>query len=344
MAIIELMEGYQPNKILHREQQLNELEMVFTNYRQYGVASNKISIGVTGSGKTTILQHLIQKFDNVIYVSASQLKTSFKIIKAIYNIESNQVDKILQDTILNLKKNKRVIIIDELNKVDDPKNLFDDLNTIYRETGVPIILSTNNISFLDQIPEDARLTLFFEKIRFPSYNAEELYDIALSRIKSFPEELRKLISESFLKYICAISSKEGSARTMLGLLRRVILAHNFSQEYVDKLINDDKTDDWHIFLASLNQTEKKFLNILIDLYINKVKEGKSGSISVYEINSYFSDENYTPPRISQLVTTFENDYGIISTCYINKGRRRGRYRVIDFVSPEMFNQLLNNIE
>ncbi len=342
MSLNQFIDVYQPEKIYHREEQISKLSLLFQNFLNFQFASNVMLLGVTGSGKTTILKKVIKEYDNCLYISANQSKTSFKILKDLNLSENTQFSEVIKDIINYLKANPKIIVIDELNKVTDIPTFFDDLNTIYRETNVPIILATNNQTILGQIPEDAKLTLFFDKIRLPAYNSHELYDIAKGRISQLPEELQEEISETSLRYICAISAKQGSARVMLDLLRRCIISHNFSEDFIDKLTKEDEREEWSLCISSLNETEKNFLVCLVDIIEKKVREGLEGSVTTSEIKDYIV--NLSPSRISQLITTFSEDYGMIKTEYVQKGRAGGRYRTIYFSSHDTFTKIMDVLD
>ena len=226
-----------------------------------------------------------------------------------------------------------MLIFDEVQKIKDINNFFDYLNFIYRQTGVPIIIISNKRTIIDDMPIDAKKTLIFEKINFPSYNALELQDIVKDRLKMMKDEpILKRIPEGFVEYVCSKEAKEGSARTTLLIIMRCILSNNFSEEFINKINKDQEKEDWTEFINSLTKLEKTFLNALIEIYIKDLKK----PITASQIRE---NMGIIPQRISQLITTFEKDYGIIKTEYQNLGRGKGRYRIIDFVSQEIFVKL-----
>ena len=138
-----------------------------------------------------------------------------------------------------------------------------------------------------------------------------------------------------IRYICAKAAREGdgSARTTLGVLLDCTIARNFEREYIDQLFRGLEEEDWKQFHDRLTHSEKKFLNALLDLYsVNELRP-----VRVSDIQKALP--NLLPTRVSQLVTLFEEQYEIVTTKYINRGRARGRYRVIDFSSPKVFEKL-----
>lgn len=324
--IKELTEYYIPEKVLHRDEQTKEIEAVFKNFKKQGMASNILIQGVTGSGKTTVINKIIQKENNSVFGSGSTTKTSFRTLRAMFDINCNTNERLLTEIVSRLHQTPKIIIIDEVNKIQDRNNLFNDLNTIYRETGCPIILITNKRTIREEMPDDARLTLMFDRVDFPAYNAIELFDIIKSRLDLLQEKAPK-IPQGSLRKICAIGGKEASARVVLQITLKCLLANNFTETYIDKVRKNLEREDWKDFFINLKPTEKDFLRNLVDLKARGTII-KPSSISKAMIH-------FTPARISQLITAFE-DYGIVETKWRNQGRGGGRARIIDFSNDHMF--------
>lgn len=325
----ELTEYYIPEEILHRDKQIKKVKSVFSNFKKNGIASNLLLMGVTGSGKTTIIKKIIESENRNVFGSGAVTKTSFKTLRAMFDVNCNTSERLLNEIIARLKVNPKIIIIDEVNRITDRGSLFDDLNTIYREAGCPIILITNYRLIREEMPEDVRLTLLFDKVEFPAYNAIELYDILKSRLNLIQDQIPK-IPESALRKICAIGGKEASARVILNITLKCVLANDFSEKYIDEVLKNMEKEDWKDFVIGLKPTEKEFLRNLLDL------QTKQKDIKPSEISRDMS--KFTPSRISQLISAFEG-YGIIESNYKNLGRRGGRTRVVNIVSQEIYDNL-----
>ena len=241
MQLREAMEDFKLDEIPFRAEQIGRVEEVFKNYKKFQVAPNLILTGVTGSGKTFCLQKLLLRYPGEhIFISASKKKRSNQILSLISGEDIRRVDTILEKTIERIKKEKKIIIIDELNKLEDLKTFFDDINTIYRETEVPIILITNNPLLIETMPEDARLTLFFEKVGFKPYDAHQLGEICQRIVSRLPPELIKGMGEATISLICARAAKSGSARRAIDLLRKCILNQRFDESEIDSLIEKEE--------------------------------------------------------------------------------------------------------
>jgi len=326
--IKELTEYYEPEEVLHRQEQIKQINDVFVNFRKFSMASNLLIQGVTGSGKTTVANRVIKEQtkekNGVIFVSGAETQTAFKTLKAIFDLNFSTIERVLTEGVRFLKMNPHIIVIDEVNKIRDCNSLFDNLNTIYRGTQCPIILITNKRTIIDTMPDDARLTLLFDKVNFPSYNSKEIKDIILVRLKKI--EKRPKIPDGSLNKICAYASKQGSARVALLITLKCLLANNYSMAYIDNIAKNLEREDWKIFVKGLMPSERRFMDGLLSI------SDKKPFIRHSDLTQYLED--LSPSRISQLVTTFE-DYGILVTEYKNMGRGQGRYRVIKFVSKEV---------
>lgn len=327
--IKELTEYYEPKNIIHREKQIDKIRGVFQTFKTNGMALNILIQGVTGSGKTTVIQRIVQEENNNLFASGSATKTAFKTLKALFDLKCNTIDRLLTDAINKLKRDPKILIIDELNQIRDTSNLFDYLNTIYRATNCPIIIISNKRTIIDEMPEDARLTLFFDKVDFPAYNAPELFDILKDRLEAIETPL-PTIPEGHLRKICAWGGREGSARVVLLITFKCILANDFSEEYIDGVRSSLEKADWEDFVKSLIPTEREFLRGLIDLGSEKRMLKSADLLKMMK--------KYTPARISQLINSFE-DYGIIKSEHKNLGRGGGRMRLVTFVSDEIYAKL-----
>lgn len=330
--IRQLTESFEPKKVFHRDSQIKTIDAVFKNFKKFGMASNILIQGVTGSGKTTIISKTIHDNkkngdESVLFVSGADTKTTFKTLRALFDINSSTSERLMAEGIKMLKENPKILIIDEVNKIRDHTDLFDNLNTIYRKTQCPIIIITNKRTIIDNMPEDARLTLLFDKVEFPSYNAIEINDIISDRLKQI-ENIK--VPKYALQKISAYAGKQGSARVALQIVMKCVLANNYKEEYVDKVALNLEREDWKTFTNSLTISEKRFLTSLLGISDTKQYFRHS--------DLTLSLKDLSPSRISQLVTAFE-DYGVLVTEYRNMGRGNGRFRVMKFVSEEIKKQL-----
>ncbi len=322
-----LSETFSPENILHREKQIDELNEVFENFKK-GIYQNKIIQGVTGSGKSVSVRNVKFKYDGLALFSSGLItRTSINTLKALSDSTYHTKARILTSFISDLKRKPKILIIDEIDKIKDLQFFSQDLNAIYRETQVPIIIITNRVKLLEQLPDDVNRTLLFERVYFPAYTHNELLDILNERLTLCNYEL----PQETKKYICGYSAKNGSARFMLNFTYKLILGNKFDVKSIKELTKKLESEEWKLWVDSLSIIEKNVLRIMIEVY------DKKKAITNSDIQQKL--KNLSPSRISQIVTYLMNEYGIIKFETINTGRKGGRYRVLKFTSQDTFNKI-----
>lgn len=326
--ILELSEEYLPKEVLFREKEMMRIKEVFINFKKWGMGTNLLLLGVTGSGKTTIIKKVIEEENNSIYISGSSCNTAHKVISNICGIRTKDTADVLSRTIEELKKKPKIIIIDEIDKVKNLNQLMNHLNEIYRKTMIPIIIITLRRDILNKIPIDARKTLFFERIGLSSYNANELQAILNDRLSRISTELPE-ISEGAVNFIAAIASKQGSARVLMNIAIRCLQRNNFSQEYISSVYDELIKQDWLGFINEINETERAFLESLVDTCSAEEEIASEQIQKIMDIS---------PARACQLINTFEK-YGVVKSRHENLGRAGGRRRLIKFASKEIYSDI-----
>lgn len=335
MDLALFSDDYIPSTILYRHEELTALTGVIDQFIKDGQGLNYMVFGYTGAGKTLLIKKLQEgRPDRVFYISAARKRTALKIVKDISGTTYNEIDKVLDKAIEAIKATPRVLIIDELNQLRDPAVFLDYLNTIYRETRAPIILISNKRDFAENIADDARLTLFFRKLTLKPYNAEELKGIIQNRIALLPAEYRDRIQEGFLNYVCAIAAREGSARLALAAVHHAILTNDYSFECAQRVNDDVRFGDWKDFFESLSGSEKDFLKLLVE----HADSHHSVSTEILYKDRMFQD--LSPSRLSNLISIFDKQHGLIEVEFVNKGRGGGRYRLIKFASESTYRTLV----
>jgi len=323
MNLKYLTDGYVPKKILCRSKQIKEINKTFEQFMKFSSGKNLLIQGVTGSGKTATMKYLIKENQNLVcYASGIITPTSTTILQSLFDIKAKTIPRILTTAISQLQENPKILIIDEIHKIKDFKDLLQYLNGIYRETSIPIIIMTNVRRFLSKVEEDIQKTMFFERVEFPAYNAIELRKILDDRLKLSNVE----IEEGIKNYICALGGKIGSARVVLSIVYKCFIENNFSKEFIQEIYNRIEEDDLREFIGGISPNEKKVLKMIIE-GMDKKRFIKSTELKP-EIGLGRS-------RISQIITGLEN-YGIIKTTTRNMGRKGGIYRIISIIDDDTF--------
>ncbi len=329
-----LTEAYQPESIISRDEQIKEIQQVFNLFKDQGAVKNKLIQGCTGSGKTATVKHIITNENGLIlFASGTICKTSQQILNSLTDSNYRNKSQVLMKLIEQLKKNPKVIIIDEIHKIRDYKDLMQDLNSVYREAHTPIMIITNKRMFLNELEEDIKRTLFFRRIEFKAYNAVELKKILDSRLGLANAK----IPDGTKNYICGKGAKMGSARLVLDLAYECLSENKFTQKFVMGSITKMEDDEWEDFIKGIPESEKEVLKLILDIHSQK------GIVYTYDLLKEL--KQYTPSRLSHIITNIEN-YDIIQpirTKLINKGRAGGRFRSIEFVSESVYENLLKLI-
>lgn len=334
----ELTEIYRPERVLHREEQINKIKESMDKFKKSGFAENLLLYGKTSAGKTESINKILGERDNHFsYVTGSNLKTTIKILRGIFDLTYGTEEKLISEGIQLLRKNPKSIIIDEVNKVLDVKVLFDDLNTIFRETGCHIVVITNRRGLLEIIPDDARKTLNFQRVEFPPYSAAQINNILTDRYESIKKNNKdvKELPEEFIPFLSGIIGKNNlSVRNAFFIMDKCFTDDNFSIEFIHNILDFMKEEDWRVWYDKQNEQIKKIIAILI-LLKEEEKEISSSSIQGFM-------PDFSPSWFSKNLDYLENE-GIIKS---NHEREKGNKRVISFSDQryEIFKKFINEME
>ncbi len=241
ISLKELSEIYTPTTINHRVEQMERIRNLFVDFKKdpSDQHSNLLIQGFSGSGKTTVVSHLLKENQgDYVWASGADNSTAFTLFKSVCDVSSSTLGHALAKAKEKFREHPRIIVVDEINKLKDQhevKVFFNALNSLYRETLCPLIVITNKRGTMGLMPDDAYLTFHIERIDFKPYNAKEIKDIIQSRVGIISERHQKLIVNSIdLEALAAYVAKEfdGSIRSALNLTRKCIKQKDFSIEFV----------------------------------------------------------------------------------------------------------------
>lgn len=331
--IIELSEEYIPERFVDREEQYGKIKKIFSNFKKFGCGTNMAIFGVTGSGKTSLIKKIIQEENNSKYINCQNVRTTHKVIQELFNIKAKELADVSSLAVEELKRSPKVLIIDEIDKIKDLDSMMNILNFIYRKTMVPIIIMTLKRDLLENIPVDAKKTLFFSRINLPSYDSFALKEILIDRIglikKNRGESSIPEIDSGTISFISAMAAQQGSARVLLAITLKCFQEDNFSQDFIQEVYCELIKQDWMGFLQELNSIEKEFLLSLLETADG---EKEISSLELQNINKI------SQPRTSQLINVLEK-YGVAVSRHDNLGRQGGRKRMVRFSSNEVYEDL-----
>ena len=260
----------------------------------------------------------MENYDKKLFtlVKCKQQKGVKEVLAQIGNFQAlarQRAPELLPKVIERLKKEPKVIILDDVTQVASWQELMNYLDGIYRAVQTPIFVTTNVFQFLDKLPEDVRHTLLFFRVDFAAYNATELYSIVKDRVTlsgaKFPD--------ATLRLVAALSTEMGSARDALVMARTAIQSGKTTEAEVRDLKHTMEEQTYMDYLNKLAPKERQVLNFIVEEY------GRKGTaVPVREVSKALK---LSPSRTSQLITGLEQ-YDIIST---EVHREHGNFRVIE---------------
>lgn len=320
MDFSAFLEDYIPPSLIVREKQVKRIKDAIDDFAKTGMSSNLLLQGFTGSGKTSTLQYVLKDYDPKLFtfVKCKQHKGIAGVIAQIGNQKPQarqRAPEIIEKVIEYLRKENRIIILDDVTAVPSWPGLLDYMDGIYREVQTPIFVTTNMFHVLDKLPDDVRHTLLFFRVDFPSYNATELYLIAKQRVDLSGAK----IGPSSLKLIAALSCENGSARDALTMTRTAIQRGKTGENDIREMRRELESQTYLDYLNKLAPKERQVLNFIVDEFTKTKKP-----IPVRDVSAAL---RLSPSRTSQLITGLEL-YEIISTQII-RGGTMGNHRVVE---------------
>ncbi len=239
-----LQPSYIPDKLPHREKQIDQLASVLATALKGERPSNIMIFGKTGTGKTAVVKYIgneIEKADaedqvEYFYINCEIVDTPYGVFQNVGNRFIQDFDERIPFTGLstervynlllkNIDESPRVVVIalDEIDKLvfksgDDVLYHLTKINDDLNNAKVSIIGISNDLKFAEFLDPRVKSRLSDEKQVFPPYNAEELQDILTQRTTLAFDE--GVIEDGVISLIAALAAQEhGDARRALDLLR-----------------------------------------------------------------------------------------------------------------------------
>jgi len=214
-----LTEAFIPTRLLHREGQVRELERCLRPALKNRSIENIFLIGTSGTGKTTIAKWILENYFKEIsaYVNCWKHRTTHEALTEILlNLQvpvhgresTGELIKTLERVV---KKKKIIVCLDEVDKLKD----FDMLYLLARNNCGLILISTFYHALIN-LANRIRNSLALKEIEFPTYSADELYDIIKDRVQfAFRPGTLKIESIKIASF-----AAQGDARVGLEIIRK----------------------------------------------------------------------------------------------------------------------------
>src|SRR2546422_949555 len=298
-----LRPSYLPDRLPHRENHIGQLAQILVTALKGERPSNVLIFGKTGTGKTAVVKYIENEFRKAdgarmvqyLYLNCEIVDTPYGVLQSIGNkfIENFHqripftglsTDRVYSLLLEKLDEEKRVVIValDEIDKLvkkngDDILSQLLKINDALSKARVSLIGISNELTFTESLDPRVRSRLADEKMVFPPYNADELYDILAERSSALYGG--KTAADGVLHLIAALAAQEhGDARRALDLLRvSAELAErqgeeHITEEHVQRAKNKIELDTVIEAVKSLpTQSKLILLGILLNEEIGNTK-------------------------------------------------------------------------
>jgi len=253
-----LRPSFVPDRLPHREEQVDQLAQILATALRGDRPSNVLIFGKTGTGKTAVVKYIeneLKKLDggrtvHYVYMNCGIVDTPYGVLQNLANrfvenlsqripFTGLSTDRVYQMLVEKLDEEKRIVILvlDEIDKIvtkngDDLLYQLLKINDDLTKAKVSLIGISNDLKFTEWLDPRVKSRLSDEKMVFPPYNAQELFDILQQRSdKAFDNGVA---GESVLSLIAALAAQEhGDARRALDLLRvSAELAERAGEEHI----------------------------------------------------------------------------------------------------------------
>ncbi|MCK5396774.1 MAG: ORC1-type DNA replication protein [Thermoplasmata archaeon] len=364
-----LRPSYIPDKLLHRDEQIDQIASILVSALRGDQPSNILIFGKTGTGKTATAKYLgkeIKKATDTlpaplkdvryIYINCEVVDTQYGVLQNIGNRFIEDFDERIPPTgwsterVYNLLWEKIdetpkvvVVVLDEIDRFvyksgDDTLYHLTKINDDLKNAKVSLIGISNDLKFTELLDPRVRSRLSDEKIVFPPYDADQLKDILRQRAEMAFED--EVIEEGVIGLCAAVEAHEhGDARRALDLLRVAAELTERSKEehilenHVIKAKNKIELDCVIEAVRTLPiQSKLVLLSILIGEENGNHKQMTGDVYSFYKILARKAGKGLlTQRRVADLIS--ELDMMGLVTARVKSFGRGGRTRVITVSVP-----------
>ncbi|MBD3313111.1 ORC1-type DNA replication protein [Candidatus Woesearchaeota archaeon] len=371
-----LKSNYNPDEILHRDDQINQIAQTLAPALRETKPSNLFIYGKTGTGKTVSVKHttdqilkVAEKNSNknlrILYINCKLKKiadTEYRLIAQLARelgkdipVTGLPTDEVYNIFFAVLEKQgvTLVLVLDEIDQLmkktgDEILYNLTRINAELSHSQVSIIGISNDLVFADNLDPRVKSSLSEEEIIFPPYNALQIQDILRSRAeKAFRKEV---LEPGVIEKCAAYAAREhGDARRALELLRvSSDLAERRGQMKVsvsdideaEEKIERERVVD--IVIAQPKQFQATLYSIISVYLKNRDMVSTGEAYLVYKnICSRIGLRPLTQRRFSDIVSELDM-LGIINARVTSKGRY-GRTREIELAINDTILLKIRNI-
>ena len=270
-----LMDSYQPEVIVARDGQIQEIADNLTAILRKGEATNMYLRGDIGTGKTISAKHVfnelkrtIKAFDRDIFidvvnvdctVTKSEVTVAHTILEKLSPIHQKtglqffqylqQIWQIIENRANQHSYYSLILFFDEVDQIEKPENILYQFSRAVahqkfnaKNVNIGVVIATNNRNFLTTLRENVRSSAKFKTIKFPNYNERELFDILHLRKDAFEDNV---LDDDIIHYCAHIvaDNYNGDARHAIDILyeaAKIIMKENRNHISLEDIENANK--------------------------------------------------------------------------------------------------------
>ncbi|MFP4174477.1 MAG: ORC1-type DNA replication protein [Halobacteriales archaeon] len=358
-----LRPSYTPNKLPHRDSQVNTMARSLVPALRGETPSNILIYGKTGTGKTAsakyVANELQETSDNtdvpckVEYINCEQVDTQYRVLARLAQefgrddvpMTGWPTDRVYDAFFEAVDTRERVVVVmlDEIDKLveksgDDTLYNLSRMNSDLDNARVSIIGISNDVQFTELLDPRVRSSLGEEDIVFPPYNANQLRDILEQRAEIAFED--DVLSNDVIPLCAAFAAKEhGDARRALDLLRAAgevaerSKADTVSEDHVREAQERIELNRIVEVVRTLPAQSKLVLYSIIVLAQEAGAKMNTGEVynTYTSVCAEINMDSLTQRRVTDLISELDM-LGVVNSVVVSKGRY-GRTREISLSVP-----------
>lgn len=345
-----LRHDYLPDRLPHRGEQIKLLGETIAPVLKGARCSNVFIYGKTGTGKTAVTKYVLNHLEakakefnapvNFCYVNCSLAGTEYRVFAGLcQSIDVSvpftglSVGEVFDRFRAGLDSSKMIFII-VLDEIDALIKTRGDI-LLYELTRINEVLCSSKVSLIG-ISNDLRLKEFLdprvlsslseEEIVFRPYDASELKNILLERVRS---AFRKgALSDGALSLCSALAAAEhGDARRALDLLRVAgeVAERRDASVVVEEHVREAEKHIEHnrVVEALKNLTLHSKLVILSVFHLGRANVHRAITGEIYEVYNELCGELGVTPLTQRRVSTLVNELdaiGLLNAQVVSMGR------------------------